>query len=32
VGDAATAAVVSGIVYIIVADALTTLICNELGI
>jgi phospholipid/cholesterol/gamma-HCH transport system permease protein len=32
VGDAATAAVVSGIIYIIVADALTTLICNELGI
>jgi phospholipid/cholesterol/gamma-HCH transport system permease protein len=32
VGDAATAAVVSGIVYIIVADALTTIICNELGI
>ncbi len=32
VGDAATKAVVSGIVYIIVVDALTTIICNELGI
>ncbi|MGZ8947062.1 MAG: MlaE family ABC transporter permease [Methylococcaceae bacterium] len=32
VGDAATAAVVSSIVYIIVADSLITVICNRLGI
>lgn len=32
VGDAATAAVVNSIVYIVVADSLITLICNELNI
>ncbi|MGX2039848.1 MlaE family ABC transporter permease [Methylocaldum sp. MU1018] len=32
VGDAATSAVVNGIVYIVVADSLMTLICNRLGI
>jgi phospholipid/cholesterol/gamma-HCH transport system permease protein len=32
VGDAATAAVVNSIVYIVVADSLITLICNSLGI
>jgi phospholipid/cholesterol/gamma-HCH transport system permease protein len=32
VGDAATAAVVNSIVYIVVADSLITLICNRLGI
>ncbi|MGZ8152129.1 MAG: MlaE family ABC transporter permease [Methylovulum sp.] len=32
VGDAATAAVVNSIVYIIVADSLITVICNRLGI
>jgi phospholipid/cholesterol/gamma-HCH transport system permease protein len=32
VGDAATAAVVNSIVYIVVADSLMTLICNRLGI
>ena len=30
--DAATAAVVNSIVYIVVADSLITLICNRLGI
>jgi phospholipid/cholesterol/gamma-HCH transport system permease protein len=32
VGEAATAAVVNSIVYIVVADSLITLICNRLGI
>jgi phospholipid/cholesterol/gamma-HCH transport system permease protein len=32
VGDAATSAVVTSIVFIIVSDALITLICNQLGI
>lgn len=32
VGDAATAAVVNSIVYIVVADSIITLICNRLGI
>ncbi len=32
VGDAATAAVVNSIVYIVVADSLITLICNRLGV
>lgn len=32
VGDAATAAVVNSIVYIVVADSVITLICNQLGI
>jgi len=32
VGEAATAAVVNSIVYIIVADAVITLVCNQLGI
>lgn len=32
VGDAATAAVVNCIVYLVVADSLITLICNRLGI
>ena len=32
VGDAATAAVVDSIVYIVVADSVITLICNRLGI
>ncbi len=32
VGDAATAAVVNSIVYIVVADSLITLICNRMGI
>lgn len=32
VGDAATAAVVNSIVYIVVADSVITLICNELNI
>jgi phospholipid/cholesterol/gamma-HCH transport system permease protein len=32
VGDAATAAVVNSIVYIVVADSIITLICNQLGI
>jgi phospholipid/cholesterol/gamma-HCH transport system permease protein len=32
VGDAATAAVVNSIVYIVVADSVITLICNRLGI
>lgn len=32
VGDAATAAVVNSIVYIVVADSLITLLCNRLGI
>lgn len=32
VGDAATAAVVNSIVYIVIADSLITLICNRLGI
>lgn len=32
VGDAATAAVVNSIVYIVVADSLITLICDRLGI
>lgn len=31
VGDAATAAVVNSVVYIVVADALITLICNRMG-
>ncbi|MGJ0484663.1 MAG: MlaE family ABC transporter permease [Methylomicrobium sp.] len=32
VGDAATAAVVNSIVYIVVADSVITLICNRLGL
>ncbi len=32
VGDAATSAVVTGIVYIVVADSVMTLICSRLGI
>lgn len=32
VGDAATSAVVTGIVFIVVADSLITVICNRLGI
>jgi phospholipid/cholesterol/gamma-HCH transport system permease protein len=32
VGDAATAAVVNSIVYIVVADSVITLICNRIGI
>lgn len=32
VGDAATAAVVNSLVYIVVADSVITLICNRLGI
>jgi len=32
VGDAATAAVVNSIVYIVVADSVITLVCNRLGI
>jgi phospholipid/cholesterol/gamma-HCH transport system permease protein len=32
VGEAATAAVVNSIVYIVVADALITLICNRFGV
>jgi phospholipid/cholesterol/gamma-HCH transport system permease protein len=32
VGDAATSAVVTSIVFIVVADAVMTLICNRLGI
>ncbi|QSA97823.1 ABC transporter permease [Methylococcus sp. EFPC2] len=32
VGDAATSAVVTGIVFIVVADSIITLICNRLGI
>jgi len=32
VGEAATAAVVNSIVYIVVADSLITLICNRLGV
>jgi phospholipid/cholesterol/gamma-HCH transport system permease protein len=32
VGDAATAAVVNSIVYIVIADSVITLICNRLGI
>jgi phospholipid/cholesterol/gamma-HCH transport system permease protein len=32
VGDAATAAVVNSIVYIVVADSVITLICDRLGI
>ncbi|MGR9105847.1 MAG: ABC transporter permease [Gammaproteobacteria bacterium] len=32
VGDAATSAVVTGIVFIVVADSVMTLICNRLGI
>jgi phospholipid/cholesterol/gamma-HCH transport system permease protein len=32
VGDAATSAVVSGIVFIVVADSIVTLICDRLGI
>lgn len=32
VGDAATSAVVTSIVYIVVADSVMTLICNQLGI
>lgn len=32
VGDAATAAVVNSIVYIVVADSVITLLCNRLGI
>jgi phospholipid/cholesterol/gamma-HCH transport system permease protein len=32
VGDAATSAVVTGIVFIVMADSLMTVICNRLGI
>ncbi|MGR8932979.1 MAG: MlaE family ABC transporter permease [Gammaproteobacteria bacterium] len=32
VGDAATSAVVTGIVFIVVADSLMTVVCNRLGI
>ena len=32
VGDAATSAVVTGIVFIVVADSLMTIMCNHLGI
>ncbi|WP_150048024.1 MlaE family ABC transporter permease [Methylomonas rhizoryzae] len=32
VGDAATAAVVDSIIYIVVADSVITLLCNQLGI
>ncbi len=32
VGDAATSAVVTGIVFIVVADSVITLVCNRLGI
>ena len=32
VGEAATSAVVTGIVFIVMADSLMTLICNRLGI
>jgi phospholipid/cholesterol/gamma-HCH transport system permease protein len=32
VGDAATSAVVTSIVFIVVSDAVITLICNRLGI
>jgi phospholipid/cholesterol/gamma-HCH transport system permease protein len=32
VGDAATSAVVTGIVFIVVADSLMTVMCNRLGI
>lgn len=32
VGDAATSAVVTGIVFIVIADSLMTIICNRLGI
>jgi phospholipid/cholesterol/gamma-HCH transport system permease protein len=32
VGDAATSAVVTGIVFIVIADSLMTVICNRLGI
>lgn len=32
VGDAATSAVVTGIVFIVVSDALMTVMCNRLGI
>ena len=32
VGDAATSAVVTGIVFIVVADSLMTILCNRLGI
>ncbi|MFI3178188.1 MAG: ABC transporter permease, partial [Methylococcaceae bacterium] len=32
VGEAATSAVVTGIVFIVIADSLMTVICNRLGI
>jgi phospholipid/cholesterol/gamma-HCH transport system permease protein len=32
VGDAATSAVVTSIVFIVVADSIMTIICNRLGI
>jgi len=32
VGDATTSAVVTGIVFIVIADSLMTIICNRLGI
>jgi len=32
VGDAATSAVVTGIVFIVIADSLMTVMCNRLGI
>jgi phospholipid/cholesterol/gamma-HCH transport system permease protein len=32
VGEATTSAVVDSIVYIVVADSVLTLICNQLGI
>jgi phospholipid/cholesterol/gamma-HCH transport system permease protein len=32
VGDAATSAVVTGIIFIVIADSLMTVMCNRLGI
>jgi phospholipid/cholesterol/gamma-HCH transport system permease protein len=32
VGDAATSAVVTGIIFIVIADSLMTIMCNRLGI
>jgi phospholipid/cholesterol/gamma-HCH transport system permease protein len=32
VGDAATSAVVTGIVFIVIADSLMTVMCNRLGV
>jgi phospholipid/cholesterol/gamma-HCH transport system permease protein len=32
VGEAATSAVVTGIVFIVIADSLMTVICNRLGV